>query len=443
MEILAPDERFYEIVRLDYQKELSNVKLKASESYWESLKPQTIQGHAIEGHCQFRKQDTLIRIIEKKTKHLFSVEEVERDLWTKKQEQRKREKSSGKEYSYKGSDRKYPNTTIYDVCEALQDDPFKVAKIRQDFIDGIIKFVHKIALKEPINNYTDSKKQPLCGIYDLPQKETGEDLKGFLNGVYFAYAMDNFNIWRKRVFEKHGIGMGGGEVYLGNLEEIFNSKTSLDKLSTEEHSDEDVYDLLSMGLLSEEGQMDKYHGSVYIRKKKGGGSIDDLAIIIAALMWGEHGGIGVMLNDAIDTLDKFVPYIVKNGQDELLGRKLVDLLPVLQRSLPGYKLPEDDLIVDMMSVIAGHNYTGHSHSSQRYLHQIDPQTKQTAFESHMNFALNKPYKQMFLFHPSLKESNKQLYKQFRERFRHTFPKMAELVDLLDYKVKEEDIKDSK
>lgn len=446
------DDRFYALVRKDYES-LENIQLRANPDYWEVLKPQTLHGHAVEGHGAFRRQDTLIRKFDRKTGMLISSKEhdgdVEKEYRAKMKERAKkialkieRAKKLGKKpprpyvfkgqkLSYKRTDRRYPNSTIYDICEAIGKNPFEIASQRQEYIDRVLKFIHKIALNEPLDSYKNSKGEPLCDLIGLPTINNKENLKSFLNGVYLAYCMDSFNPWRKRVFEKYGIGMGGGEIYFGNIEVLDNLGLTLDDLATEEHTDEDIYDLFQFGALAEEGKLDKMHEGVYVRRKKGGGSIDDLAIVIATMMWGEHGGIGVTLNDAVDTLDKFIPYIIKNGQDELIGRKVAELEPELDKALDGYKLPSEDLIVDMMAVIAGHNYTGRSHSSQRYLNQIDAQTGQTALESHLNFAQRKPYKQMFLCHPSLKISNKSLYQQFREKFKHFFPQMKDLAEQLD------------
>lgn len=421
------DSKFYSLVRQDYEL-LDKIKLRSNGSYWEVLKPQTMEGHAREGHCAFRRQDTLVRTLDKKTKDILNIEELEGDVELKRKKIKKRNSHL---YSYKKTDRKYPNATIYDICEAINKDPFDIAARRQDYIDGILKFIHKIAFSEHLTEYKNSNGEPLCDLLGLPQIQSKENLKSFLNGVYLAYCMDNFNPWRTRVFEKYGIGMGGGEIYFGNLDALKNLNLTLENLSTEEHSDEDIYDLFQLGVLKDEGKLDRSHEGVYVRRKKGGGSIDDLAIVIATIMWGEHGGIGVMLNDAVDTLDKFVPYILKNGQDELIGRKIADLQPQLNEALGCYKVPDDDLIVDMMAVIAGHNYTGRSHSSQRYLNQIDIQTGQTALESHLNFALAKPYKQMFLSHPSLKLSNKAMYRQFKEKMKHFFPKMEDVINKLE------------
>lgn len=443
MEICEIDNRFKDIVEKDYLL-LDEFELRTLEEYWEVLKPQTIQGHAVEGHRAFRKQDTILRWKNKQTGGDVKKQKIIRgsifDNKKRLMEEKRKRKGTSVRFSPKGEDRKYPNATFYDVCRALDQDPAEVAGTRQEFIDGVFKFVHRIALKEPLDGYKEhASKKPLCGILGLPKPKTDDDLKSFLNGIYFAYCMDNFNPWRTRVFEKHKIKMGGGEVFLGNLEKIKQLGITTDQLATEEHSDEDIYNLLLSGLISEEGATDESHSSVYIRREKGGGSIDDLAIILAILMWGPHGGIGVMLNDAIDTLDKFVLYIIKNGQDELLGKKVADLMPEFAKRFKGsYALPEDDLIVDMMSVIAGHNYSGRSHSSQRYLNQIDSKTNQTAFESHMRFALGEPYCQMFLSHPSLEQTNKKLYMQLRVKFKNVFPNLAEKVDVLDYKIKKSD-----
>lgn len=441
MEIYEIDSRFKEIATEDYFL-LDEFELRTIEEYWEALKPQTIQGHAIEGHQAFRKKDVRLRWVSKSLDLATEEEFLEGSIYDNREklrEERRKCKGTSTRFSPIGEDRKYPNATFYDVCRALEQDPKEVASTRQEFIDGVFKFVHRIALRESTDSYKERTKRPLCGILGLPKPKTDDDLKSFLNGVYFAYCMDNFNPWRTRVYEKHKIAMGGGEIYLGNLENIKNSGMTIDQLATQEHSDEDIYNLLQLGLISEEGPTDELHGSVYIRRKKGGGSIDDLAIIIATLMWGQHGGIGLMLNDAIDTLDKFVPYVTKNGQDELLGKKVADLMPELTKRFKGsYSIPDDDLIVDMMSVIAGHNYSGHSHSSQRYLNQIDPQTNQTAFEAHMKFSTGQTYAQMFLSHPSLKQTNKKLYMQFRVKFKERFPDMAEKVDVLDYRIKKSD-----
>jgi hypothetical protein len=62
----------------------------------------------------------------------------------------------------------------------------------------------------------------------------------------------------------------------------------------------------------------------YVELNRGYGSSDDASFNFASLMFTMEAGFGLIMMDAVDTIDKCLPYIKERGEDEVLGQKIFD-----------------------------------------------------------------------------------------------------------------------
>ncbi|MBI4016484.1 MAG: hypothetical protein HY363_02205 [Candidatus Aenigmarchaeota archaeon] len=232
----------------------------------------------------------------------------------------------------------YPNCTIDSVIRALNFNVAKIQKKRQKIIDDIEHWIDKV-FEEAKQAYSLPAEQPkdICVklVNDYSEPLTGMNLfsriepKNSLNvcrGVYLSSCMDNYE-WRKKVGEKYGIELGGGECYATNMTTLLNLGLSLKHLSSQPHDENQREILETNGVIIIGDKVESSENIVmaYVRHAIGLGICDDSAMIMAALMHKIPDGFdkdraqGVLLCDAVDTWDKCTPLIWKGGQDELLG----------------------------------------------------------------------------------------------------------------------------
>ncbi|MFH1638688.1 MAG: hypothetical protein ABIB71_09760 [Candidatus Woesearchaeota archaeon] len=365
--------RFRRCVNRDFSQLIKGHKFRISKDIVPLILIQTIRGHAQRGHGEFRG---------------FSDK----------------------------------NVTLRDVIYCLGDnvdskyrDPDGVAKWRQDLIYEVFDLVNDLIKGKQRKFCVNKRGNPLLGLESIASIEI-KDPTAFLQGIYFAAAMDNYE-WRGKVWDSYAIGMGCGESYLTSLSTLNRGGDTIEDIETTEHSKDALDSFKEKGVILDHGRIDDDKTLVYFRKKKGMGSIDDLAVIIMHLLYGIDAALGTILGDAVDTFDKYTLETVAGGYDEMLGN-------IVEKE--GLVAMEEEEVVKAMSLIAGANYTGISHCSVRYFNEIDVQNKLTALESHLRFSEGERLiPKLYIHHPSLNVTNHKLYSQFRNRLREKYPELIE------------------
>jgi len=318
---------------------------------------------------------------------------------------------------------KYPNVTLEDISLALKNDkrlkmaPKKVKEARLENIMEIREVMFKIIEGTKIKKLQNSKDEPLLGIpffNDIEIKNSMNVLKGF----YLGSIMDNYVTWRKQIKKKpYELEMGGGECVAVDLRKL-NMET-LDKMLRENEDlamkliDKSIdgfhLEMLAneewadhIGLLYDYGividkdivKANKNIRSAYVRHKKGKGVSDNAAIVMAGKIYGQNHiqdgidtALGVFLADAVDTWDKFVPYIHKSGLDEQIGEEILQSGKLKMTK-------KEKLNFIFMSAIQPRKKM--PDCSQRYFLEIDTQTGDTAIENHLTYLSGgKPKKMIF------------------------------------------------
>lgn len=320
----------------------------------------------------------------------------------------------------------YQNCTIESVIRALNFNVVKIQERRQRIIDDIYQWVNRIFedakrvyshLMEQSQDIcvrlVNEDEEPLTGIR-LFSRIKPENSLSVCRGIYLASCMDNYD-WRKKVKEKHGTELGGGECYATNMTNMLSSGLSLNHLSSQPHDENQREILQAKGVIipGEKVESSENIVTAYVRYAIGLGVCDDTAMIMAALMhripskntFDKDYAIGVYLDDSIDTWDKCTPIIWKGGQDELLGTHVKKKFEELEKSLEkqyvvaGKQMPEtvrktvslnisDDEVVNF--IYAAHTDVEYPRvqpdSSQRYFMKIvDAGRKMPVAEAHLQF----------------------------------------------------------
>jgi len=363
---------FESYVNNDYKTLLSNVELPVDRTTKELLLMQSIIGHAQHGHAEFKRT-------------------------------------------------KFPNATLDDVVLALNKDPIKIRKKRQNIINSIFDFTNGIIDSPDYPGYVSLDGEPLISLkYNWKM----EDPAAVLTGIYLGSIMDNFG-WRQRTTHQYGINIGGGECVAINLKsEDFRMRgLTLDKLANGELSKKYFHELEKSGVIisNETTAVTNEIINAFVRKKKGNGPSDDLAILLAGKLYGNDAAIGVFLCDAVDTWDKYSEKIIPRGQDEQLGRMIYRQQDLIKKTYPDFNLPSDEEVTKFIFTISLKKARRRAiSSSQRYLLQVAKKTDQSAIKSHLNYIVGQPYKPMRLGHINSKLTNNDLYRYFEGRFEDNY-----------------------
>lgn len=369
--------RFGSEVNSDYASLLGNVSLRVRDPVRSLLLMQTLIGHAQNGHGKFR---------------------------------------HGRFRS------KYPNATLDDIVLALLRDPEEIRRQRQEIIDSIFDFTSNIIHCPGYPGYVDSKGKPLLALtLDLGL----DDPAAVLTGIYLAGCMDNFQ-WRTKVMERYDVDIGGGECVAVDLEakEFRMKGLTLEDLAHKEWSDDEIRGLEDAGVIITHDAKASTNKlvSAYVRHKKGKGTSDDLAIVLAGRLYGKDAAIGAFLCDAVDTWDKYAERLVPGGQDEHLGALVRGQEDVIRNAYPNFKIPSEEEVVRFIYTISLEKANNHAISnSQRYMLQVDELAGQSAMESHLNYVMGNHYSPMFLGHINSNVTNVELYALFERRFAKNYP----------------------
>lgn len=361
-------------IQKDYELLLRNNVLVARQEISNLLLMQSILGHAQNAHSVFKKRlpditmDDIVEALDYKVK----------ELWH--------------------------NENIVDAREFIKNK-------RQQIIDAIYEWVDLAIQQKQPKALVDKSGRALAGLDGL-DKELIEvnNVDTLLIGILLGSKMDNYE-WRTKVRDRYGIELGGGACYAVNLDVVRRKGLTLEKLATMEWNEHEIERFKKDNLIVGNGKKKiKSSDSIkcaYIRRKKGRGVSDDCAILIAGMLYGYDAALGVFLADAIDTWDKYTPYIIGNGQDEMLGdfiekhgimvdeQKIIEFI-YLAAIPQGKKLPD---------------------SSQRYLLQRTKTRKGrlriSAIESHLRFLRGERVERIKI--GWFEESNRELYAYIKGR----------------------------
>ncbi|MDD4877719.1 MAG: hypothetical protein PHO02_01630 [Candidatus Nanoarchaeia archaeon] len=363
--------QFKELVKKDFEDMCNKVRLKTSSEIEELLFMQTIEGHAHEGDGAFKNR------------------------------------------------RRFHEVTVEDVVYALGCDTDEIKQDRQDLIDEMKEFTARIMQGEKVNKYTNTEGMPLFGAEFLEGMEI-QDPAAVLIGIYLGSKMDRYAGWREEAEKKYNLKIGGGECIGVNRKLARNEKIKLETIAKIPHSEEEIKDMIKRGLLCYDVESTQNIVSSYVRKARGKGTSDDLAVLLAGKLFGFDAAVGLYLTDAVDTWDKYVPFIFKSGQDEQLGEKIEKSAEKIKHKIKGFKLPSDDEVHKFISVIAEANYAKMISSSQRYFLQIDPKSGLCPIESHFEYVKGNTVPEVHIGYFSSKLTNREMYSQFESKYQEVY-----------------------
>lgn len=273
--------------------------------------------------------------------------------------------------------RRFVDTTLNDIVQALGRDIFVVRSERQMLIDEIYDFVNTILEDNSLNILVNKRGEPLMRVpLFLEERISGEDV---LRGLYLGGLMDDFEV-RKRVNDKFGTKLGGGKPYLIDMRVM--EKIGLDGEMLAHGSYEDKLDeFRKIGLILEPSTVDLLaHQDIrfqYIRHKKGLGVSDDLALLVAGKLYNESVALGVYLADAIDTLDKFSLKFIE--QDDVLA-------DYIKRNMVNLNISDDEVYRFIKTIAIPEGMEDRiPDSSQRYFLEIQKDYKISTLESHLRY----------------------------------------------------------
>lgn len=274
----------------------------------------------------------------------------------------------------------YVNTTIDDIVRALDLDGDKIKARRQALIDDINQFADEVMSGVKREKLTNHAGEPFLGIpYFLDWKVNSRDV---LRGLYMGGLRDNPDI-RKETERLFKINIGGGRCYIISVKKMLEMNLDGERLAHDSHEDR-IAEYEAVGLIeAHEGFLDiKSQRYFYIRHRVGPGQSDDAALVLAGILYNRDVALGVFLSDAIDTLEKFVPFYKDQdgGLSFRIGRGFKDLNLSMDdvyefTALCAIPEIEEDLVPD---------------SSLRYLLSIDQRSQTCAFKTHLDFIAGKP-----------------------------------------------------
>ncbi len=306
----------------------------------------------------------------------------------------------------------YKDITIDDVISRIPEETsLSVMRDRQAVIDNISEWVYDRieSLKNPgkassqqdirlVKVLTEKKGKtqilPLAGAL-MFEHTLIKDFESVLMGFYLGSCMDSYE-WREKVDEQYGIKMHKGACVPINLVELKKHGLTINDLQNSAYlekmpalvnlkSENKLNALVNEGIVLKKSsvQNTSNYTSAFVELSKGYGISDDAAFITASLFFGIEAGYGLLLADAIDTLDKYVPTIVFGGQDESVGK----LMKKKYESHLHKKFPvsEDDITkLIYLSAINCENKDKFPSCSQRRFWQKDT-NGMTAVQSHSSY----------------------------------------------------------
>jgi len=285
--------------------------------------------------------------------------------------------------------RRFVNMTTAETVRALGRSPRAVAADRQELIDEIAAWVERALAGDGPPRLLDEDGEPILGMGLF----RGRDVKAadVLRGLYLGGLRDDWEV-RKEAEKRHGIHIGGGACYFVDVGVMEAMGLDGETLAKGEH-DAEIEKYRSRGLIHDEPPDDATEQDLrymYIRHRKGGGASDDGAMVAAGMLYGVDAAIGCFLADAIDTLEKFVPWARYGDQDSDLSRRI-------EEKFDGLGLTREDVYrLTAISAVPEDQTADVPDSSLRHFLAVDRKVDQTALESHLLFIEGAQYAPMTL-----------------------------------------------
>lgn len=291
LHVADPNDYFFQdLVRSDLEQ-AKTARLALDKREYDALLVQSVLGHAQEGHRKFHEQGV-----------------------------------------------QFPDATLTDVILAAGLDLDRVRQERQDKIDGVREWV-ELAKKGKVDRLMLGEK-PLLGVDFL--REYVVDPEYVFRGMILAGMMDNYE-WRQKAVAHYGaktidgkeLVIGGGSSVLLDREKLIQWKQlAIEELASGEATPALWRELKDLGIITDATNPNAE--VVYVRKKKGLGTSDDTAFILAGELYKNAGEVaarsaflGAFVVDGVDTYDKCVRTPVEGGYDELIGMELKKAFPDL------------------------------------------------------------------------------------------------------------------
>jgi hypothetical protein len=332
------DDELRGLIRADFDRLLRRERLDVSAAVERLILVQTVEGHAHNGHGEFRP-------------------------------------------------RRFVDVTTADVVRALRLDAAKVKRARQKLIDDVFGWAERAAAGDDATALADADGKPLLSIPFLA--DFAVEPAAVLRGMYVGGKRDNSDV-RAEVEAETGVAIGGGSCYVVDAEVMREMGLDSEKLSHEPHGDE-IEEFRTNGLIVElppEDVDDDRYRYLYIRDRAGPGHSDDAAFVLAGAIWGADCALGVFLADAVDTLEKYSEKYT--DQDDELSAAVAAgdaYEPSWERDLKDITFlaavprDDDDLVPD---------------SSLRYFLRVDADANRCALQNHLDFIAGRPTVPMVL-----------------------------------------------
>ncbi len=365
--------RFDEAVNSDLDVLLAQEELDFDERTELRIYIQTIQGHAMEGHGRFRGKPCIA-----------TCGEISEALYERIHET----------YKLPGNPERFKKDAAEFVMLENEKDIYSLEEYIYQIIEG----------KKP--RTLKNKRKTLFG--HLLYKEMALDNPlNFLKGAWVGAFMDSSEV-RAEVEKKFGIAIGRGEIFLGNWPKLLEDKKFLKNLQTMEHSKEEIEEMLEQGILLDKGEVNDKLQQVYVRHKKGElgknykqnkiykGIHDGLMVLLAGIVWGVSGAIGLNALDITDTIDKNIKHFVKGGWDERIGRIIEENQELISKNHNTDFILDKDLLHKLifLGAIPKRKPKGNrkrkkgldlDSPSTRYINRITPDEPITTLESYLMF----------------------------------------------------------
>jgi len=285
--------------------------------------------------------------------------------------------------------RRFANMTTEETVRALGRSPRAVATDRQHLIDDIAAWVERALAGDAPPRLLDEHGEPFLGMGLFRSRAVNP--ADVLRGIYLGGLRDESDI-RLETEKRHGITIGGGALYFVDVKVMDEMGLDGEVLAHGEHAAQ-IEDYRRRGLILDQPPDKASEQEVrymYIRHRKGGGASDDGAMVAAGLLHGVDVGIGCFIADAIDTLEKFVPWERYGDQDSDLARHV-------EKKFGDLRLTDDDVYrLTAICAVPEDQAADIPDSSLRHLLAVDRKVDQTAFESHLLFIEGGEYAPMSL-----------------------------------------------
>ena len=329
-----------ELVRLDFKNMLASEVLRCTWHVEELLFVQSIEGHAHEGHSEFKGH-------------------------------------------------RFVNTHIEDIVVALGFSRGAVAAHRQRLIEDVCKWVDEVIDGAEHTQLLDAEGEPFFGM-SMFRGLTVEP-KGVLQGIYIGGLRDNVEV-RRQVEDDYGIKVGGGAAYFVDVARMHDMGLDGDQLANGAF-EEQIEHFRESGLIVPDDVAQTRRDSVrymYIRHRQGCGHSDDAAVLTTGMLHGFSAGVGAFIADAIDTIEKYITDPA--DRDEELAHRIQERCPDLGVG------PEDVLRVSRLAADEEDAELNMPDCSLRHFIRVDREVDQNAIESHFLYLQDKPMAQMDISH---------------------------------------------